>query len=314
MTTRRTMLAAMAGATLLPAGFAHAANNPKAADLAGTPLKEIARRKGMRFGTAIANRKDQFGDAAYRALVERECGIIVHETEMKWQQTEPAKGKFTFEQADEMNAWARDKGLELRGHNLFWQPEKWLPGWVVKEDFGTQPGKAVEALMRERVRTETAHFGNQVVSWDVMNEAVDPETGKMRENVLTKPLGAVEQVDLAFRLAREYAPKTELVYNDYMREDAGSARHRAGVLAMLHELKKRGTPLDAVGLQSHIGSWDESKKSKADLVEWRKFLDEISGMGYNLLITEFDVNDRRSPADITVRDREVAAQARITWT
>jgi endo-1,4-beta-xylanase len=313
MTTRRTMLAAMAamtGTTLLPGAVAHAASGASAAALTNTSLKDIASRKGIRFGTAIANRPNQFGDPAYRALVERECNIIVAETEMKWQQTEPAKGTFTWQQADEMAAWARDKNLALRGHNLFWQPEKWLPSWVVKEDFGAQPAKAVEALMRERVRTETAHFGAAVISWDVMNEAVDPADGKMRENVLTKPLGAIEQVDLAFRLAREYAPTTELVYNDYMRDDAGSAKHRAGVLTMLGELKKRGTPINAVGLQSHIGSWDESKKSRSDLVEWRKFLDELSGMGFNLLITEFDVNDRLSPADITVRDRQVAAQAR----
>ena len=33
-------------------------------------------------------------------------------------------------------------------------------------------------------------------------------------------------------------------------------------------------------------------------------------MGYDLLITEFDVNDRRLPADIAVRDAGVAAAAR----
>ena len=83
-----------------------------------------------------------------------------------------------------------------------------------------------------------------------------------------------------------------------------------GVLAMLAELKKRGTPINALGLQSHIGSWDETDKGRADLVEWRKFLDEVSGMGYDLLITELDVNDRRLPADIAKRDAGVAAATR----
>jgi endo-1,4-beta-xylanase len=96
-----------------------------------------------------------------------------------------------------------------------------------------------------------------------------------------------------------------------MRGDGGSAKHRAGVLQLLGELKKRGTPIDALGLQSHIGSWDESSdRGKQDLLEWRKFLDEVSGMGYGLLITELDVNDRRLPADIATRDAGVAAATR----
>ena len=155
------------------------------------------------------------------------------------------------------------------------------------------------------------HFGAGIYSYDVVNEAVDPNTGGMRRNVFTERLGAIEQVDLAFRLAREHAPHAQLVYNDYMRWDPGSAKHRAGVLKLLHALKARGTPVQALGLQSHIGSWDDAAAAKAPpMLEWRKFLDEVTGMGLDLLITEFDVNDRRLPGDIATRDAGVAALAR----
>jgi endo-1,4-beta-xylanase len=79
----------------------------------------------MRFGTAISAGRDQFGDPAYRALVERECNLIVLENEMKWQALEPAPGKPNFVPADEVIAWAKDKGIAVRGHNLFWQAGKW---------------------------------------------------------------------------------------------------------------------------------------------------------------------------------------------
>jgi endo-1,4-beta-xylanase len=312
MTTRRTILHALAGAALLPAGFASLAAT--AAGSKDEALKDIAKRKGLRFGTAVGSGRNQFGDPAYRALVERECNIIVAENEMKWQGLEPARDALRFGPADAMLAWARDKGMEMRGHNLFWQAEKWLPAWVAKEDFGSQPARGAERLMRKHVQTVCAHYGTGVKSWDVVNEAVDPLDGKLRENALTRPFGAagaIEQIDLAFRLAHEYAPHAQLVYNDYMRGDAGSAKHRAGVLAMLAELKKRGTPINALGLQSHIGSWDESAdRGKEDLLQWRRFLDEVTAMGYDLLITEFDVNDRRLPADIAARDAGVAAAAR----
>lgn len=306
MTSRRNILGMIAGAAMLPAVSPIA----RAQAPAGEGLKDIAARKGMRFGTAISAGRNQFGDPAYRALVERECNLIVLENEMKWQALEPAAGKPNFGPADSVIAWANEKGIAVRGHNLFWQAEKWVPAWVAKQNFGPQPGKAVEQLMRTHVSTVCGHFGKGVKSWDVVNEAVDPADGKLRQNALTRPLGAIEQIDLAFRLAHEYAPQAQLVYNDYMRGDAGSARHRAGVLALLAELKKRGTPINALGLQSHIGSWDETDKGRADLVEWRKFLDEVSGMGYDLLITELDVNDRRLPADIAKRDAGVAAATR----
>jgi endo-1,4-beta-xylanase len=306
MTTRRDILQALAGAALLP-GIAPFA---RAQGPAAEGLKDIAARKGMRFGTAISAGRNQFGNAAYRALVERECNLVVLENEMKWQALEPAPGKPNFGPADDVIAWAKDKGIAVRGHNLFWQAEKWLPAWVAKQDFGPQPAKTVEQLMRTHVSTVCGHFGKAIKSWDVVNEAVDPADGKLRQNALTRPLGALEQIDLAFRLAHEYAPQAQLVYNDYMRGDAGSAKHRAGVLALLADLKKRGTPIHALGLQSHIGSWDETDKGRADLVEWRKFLDEVTGMGFGLLITELDVNDRRLPADIAKRDAGVAAATR----
>lgn len=313
MTTRRTMLHALAGAALLPAGFsALPAFAAGAGSLADEPLRDIARRKGMRFGTAISAGPNQFGDAAYRALVERECNLIAAENEMKWQAIEPLKGQLHFQAPDALLAWASEHDIAMRGHNLFWQAEKWLPHWVAREDFGANPRVGAERLMREHVRAECEHFGKAVKSWDVVNEAVDPLGGKLRQNALTRAIGSpIEQIDLAFRLAHEYAPHAQLVYNDYMRGDQGSARHRAGVLQLLGELKKRGAPVHALGLQSHIGSWDESQdRGKADLQEWRRFLDEVSGMGYALLITELDVNDRRLPADTATRDAFVAAATR----
>lgn len=308
MTTRRTMLQALAGAALLPAGVSALAATAGAKDEA---LKDIAKRKGLRFGTAVGSGRNQFGDPAFRALVERECGIIVAENETKWQALEPVRGELRFGPADAMLEWAGRSGMAMRGHTLIWQPEKWLPAWVAKENFGTKPAQGAERLMRKHIKAVCTHYGTRIGSWDVVNEAVDPADGKLRQNPLTRPIGAIEQIDLAFRMAREYAPHAQLVYNDYMRGDTGSTKHRAGVLTLLAELKKRGTPVHAVGLQSHIGSWDESAdRGKQDLLEWRRFLDEVTGMGYDLLITEFDVNDRRLPADIAQRDAGVAAAAR----
>jgi endo-1,4-beta-xylanase len=86
--------------------------------------------------------------------------------------------------------------------------------------------------------------------------------------------------------------------------------HRTGVLKLLEYFKTNGVPVDALGIQSHIGSSKEPLGPDGfeivDEAAWRKFLDEVTGMGFDLVITEFDVNDRYLPADFGTRDRMVA--------
>jgi endo-1,4-beta-xylanase len=94
---------------------------------------------------------------------------------------------------------------------------------------------------------------------------------------------------------------------------AGYAKHRAGVLKLLAEFRKRGTPVTALGLQSHIGSTEDGTEpptGDAHVREWRRFLDEVTAMDYDLLITEFDVHDAHFPADFAKRDAAVAALGR----
>ena len=302
-TTRRRSLQLLAGA----AAIAAMPIMPVAQERQQESLKSLASRKGMRFGNALGYGHRTPG---YLALMARECNAIVAENETKWQSVQPRPGDFQFAKADEMFAWAQSQSMLVRGHTLVWQPSKWLPDWVNKHDFGAAPAKEAERLLRTHIATVCDHFGRSIYSWDVVNEAVDPDTGAMRSNVFTERLGAVEQLDLCFRLAREHAPSAHLVYNDYMRWDEGSAKHRAGVLNLLQDLKKRGTPVQALGIQSHIGSWDHSRSASNELREWRKFLDEVTALDLDLLITEFDVNDRRLPGDVAQRDAGVAALAR----
>jgi endo-1,4-beta-xylanase len=281
-----------------------------------SPLDALARTKGMRFGNAIgisgsgSRSKSRFHDERYRKIMAYECGVLVCENETKWQHLRPRPDVFRFEQADEMFAWALANGMLVRGHTLMWQPSKWLPKWVNEHDFGAQPAKEAERLLVEHVSTVCRHFGDKVSSYDVVNEAIDPKDGELRANVFTERLGAYNELDLMFRLAKEYAPNAQLVYNDYMSWGDGYVKHRAGVLKLLAEFRRRGTPVGALGLQSHIGATEDGSEAESRSNyegDWRKFLDEVTAMGYELLITEFDVNDRGLPSNIDKRDADVAA-------
>jgi len=280
-------------------------------------LDALARRSGRRFGSAYAwgppgADRGSFANPAYAAILEKECSLLVPENELKWQWSRPGPDRYDFRQFDAMVAYAKRKGFALRGHTLFWAPQKWYPEWLVKHDFGSNPRAAAEAMLTDHVRTVCRRYGTAIGSHDVVNEAVDPETGALRDTVVTRAMGSGEaMLDLMFHTARREAPHAELVYNDYMSWERNSEdeTHMAGVLKTLEGFRKRGTPVDALGIQSHIRLLKDLPVAaivRESEGPWRKFIDEVVGMGYRLVITEFDVNDKQAPDDIAVRDAMVA--------
>ena len=301
------------------AGGAAVAASATVASAAPRPgsLDALARQSGRRFGSALGWSKPgadrgSFANPRYAAILERECELLVPENELKWQWSRPAPDKFDFRQFDAIAAYAARKGFGLRGHTLFWTPTKWYPKWLAQTHFRSASG--AEKLLTTHVQTVCRRYRDRIFSYDVVNEAVQPETGAIRDTNVTRALGGEAFLDLMFHIARAEAPHAELVYNDYMswERNGEDETHMRGVLKLLEGLRKRGTPVDALGVQSHIRLL--KPLSVADIVResegpWRRFLDEVVGMGYRLVITEFDVNDRKAPTDIALRDRMVADYA-----
>ena len=304
----------------LAAGAAAWAPPILAADRASDSLTGLAARSGRRFGSAVAWGKPgadrgSFANPRYAAVIERECSLLVPENELKWQWTRPGPTAFDFRQMDAIADYAGSHEFAIRGHTLFWLPQKWYPKWLVGHDFGPHPAAAAEAMLRNHVETVCRRYGTRIYSYDVVNEAVQPDTGEIRDTVVTKALVGEATLDLMFHTARAEAPGAQLVYNDYMSWERNNddETHMRGVLKLLEGFRKRGTPVDALGIQSHIRLL--KPLSVAEIVAesegpWRRFLDEVVGMGYRLEITEFDVNDRMAPANHVKRDRMVADYAK----
>jgi endo-1,4-beta-xylanase len=304
--TRREMLAATAACAV--AGPVLAADGPS--------LDAFARARGMRFGSCVAWSEPgadagSFANPNYAALLERECGILVPENEFKWQRLRPDPVKFDVTRFADMLDFAETKGMAMRGHTLLWHKAQYFPKWLNNYDFGADPRARAEALLTDHIRTLCRLYGDRIASFDVVNETIDEKTGLQRETSLSKAFGDADaMVDLAFHTARQHAPRAELVYNDYMSWEPGNETHRAGVLKLLEGFRKRGVPVDALGVQSHIGVYgDPGRTAARQEAEWRRFLDQVVAMGYKLLITEFDVNDRDLPRDPRIRDAGVAAYA-----
>jgi len=294
-------------------------DGPAPLPMPGESLHAIAQRTGHRFGSALAwgapgADRGSFANPAYAAILERECGLLVPENELKWQWTRRTQA-YDFSQMDAIVDYAQRKNMAVRGHTLFWAPPQWYPEWLTNYDFSAQPAQAAERLLVDHIRTATRRYGTKIYSYDVVNEAVQPETGQIRDTVVTRAMGGEAMLDVAFHTARAEAPHAELVYNDYMSWERGTEdeTHIAGVLRLLEGFRRRGTPVDTLGIQSHIRLLKDlpvAEIVRESTGPWRRFLDEVVAMGYNLSITEFDVNDRRAPDDHAVRDRMVADYAR----
>ncbi|HEY0281246.1 MAG TPA: endo-1,4-beta-xylanase [Rhizomicrobium sp.] len=288
-------------------------------------LNGIARTKGLRFGSCIGTgptkgelellrpevlarprRASAYEDTQMRVLTASQCGIVVPENELKFYVLRPRPGVFDFRRADMLMDFASRNHLAMRGHTLFWNRTNWTPRWVNELDFGSRPATAAEKMLREHIFKVCRHYGERIFSYDVINETVNQDTGELEDTVFTKHLGW-NVIDICFHAAREAAPHAEMVYNDFP-SWGPDGTHRAGLLKLLDYTKKKNLPVDTFGIQAHIGFGNTGggPGAERDETAWRKFLDEVTAMGFALIITEFDVNERYTQGDVAARDRIVA--------
>lgn len=327
-TTRREALAGIAALSLAGCGGGGGSGappvtstpspTPSPTPTSGPSLNTLAASKNRRFGSAIAWNAGGGGGSIqnpdYAAIVKAECGIVVPENELKWQAVRPGPDTFDFARMDDIVRWAQANGIAVRGHTLLWHRPQWFPNWLNNYDYGANPRAEAERLLTTHIRTVIERYRGVITSYDVVNEAIDHDTNGLMQTSMSRAMGSAEAVlDLAFHTARAQLPTAELVYNDYMSWEPAHAAHCADVLRLLEGFRRRNVPVDTLGIQSHIEMFSIDPATGVGPYrerEWRAFLDEAVGMGYKLLITEFDVKDKALPSDIAARDAKVADYAR----
>jgi endo-1,4-beta-xylanase len=264
-------------------------------------LRKLAAAKGLIYGTAISARSIE-SDPEFVDLVLRQTGAVVAENDMKWQFINRGKPQDEdYQGADTVAAFALRNGLVLRGHNLLWYRS--TPGWF----FDLPDKRAAEGAIVAHIRGLVGRYRGQIHSWDVVNEPIEPANGRpdgLRTAVLLDKMGP-GYIHLAHRTAREADSTARLVVNDHSLElDAPEHEaRRAALLNLLEQMRRSGTPVDAVGIQAHLVCAGGPPFSASRL---RRFLADIAGLGLSIQITELDVIDTHAPADPKIRDRLVA--------
>jgi endo-1,4-beta-xylanase len=281
------------GAMFVLAAFAAAYIARGGADakpLPGTPLRELAKRRGIEIGTAV--RADVLKrNRAYREIVAAQFSTVTPENEMKWDFIEPSRGEFNFDPGDEIVDKARDAGQKVRGHTLLWWFQ--LPDWVKELD----PAQ-VRAATREHIRRVMGHYEKEVGVWDAVNEPIT-DRGRVRRSVFEQALGPDFIAD-AFRTAHAADPDAKLYVNEIGAEGINPKSDR--LYEVVRDLKARGVPIDGVGFQAHANL----KGLPPDFVaNMRRF----KALGLDIAITEADVALKLPASDADLRRQaEIYAQ------
>jgi len=295
---RRTVLAAgaagAAGAAAALAGgtSASAAVRSGAAsttgDIAGhpdrtAPLRDLAARIGLRFGTALI--PQDIETPSYAAIASSQFSVVTPGNGMKWQIVEPEPGVYDWSEADQLVEFAAANKQLVRGHTLVWHNQ--LPDWLTT---GVANGSISTSqlwdLLHNHITTEVSRYRGRIWQWDVCNEFfldADP-SGLDPNNFWIAALGP-DVIPNAFQWAHEADPDALLFYNDYNigGEDGTNAKSDA-VYAYAQQLLGDGVPIDGIGNQGHLDTqygWSPQLLQQ-DLVRY-------AGLGLKVAITEADV-------------------------
>ena len=243
-------------------------------------LREAAGRIGLLVGAAVD--PAHLSEADYAGTLAREFNMVEPENAMKWRNTERARGQFDFGPGDQVVAFAEAHEMKVRGHNLLWAVRN--PAWLTQGHF--TPSELRE-IMHQHIARVAGHYAGKVFAWDVVNEAFDGRGDLGHSIWYDRPgIGLSSQgtayIEQAFRWAREADSKALLFYNDYDAE--GLNAKSDAIYAMVKDFKRRGVPIDGVGLQMHLSLQDAPRLASLDAN-----INRLAALGLQVHITEMDV-------------------------
>jgi endo-1,4-beta-xylanase len=253
------------------------------------PLRDLADRAGVRFGSAVMVR-DMRADPLYSPLLAREFNSVTPFVEMKWGTIQPERDRYDFGPADELVAFAEAHRMRVRGHALVYgqvvDPPN--PPYLAQ----TTDAAALRALMASHIETVMKRYAGRVDAWDVVNEplawkgSADEGEG-LADHVFSRTLGP-GYLGEALRLARAADPSAQLFVNEFGTLEPGPRQERC--FRLVRRLRQEGAPLDAVGFQGHVVPLLGGKGPTREQIE--ATLRRFAALGVAVEITELNVFTR----------------------
>ena len=259
-----------------------------------------AYEKYFRIGAAINGRMP--ADPAYNGLICRHFNSITADNQMKPMfvmdhEGTLAKGDLLhaavkFDWVDSLLAYAKEKGIAVRYHTLAWHNQ--TPRWFFAKDWsdaeGAEPASKETMLARlenyildvmDHVNTA---FPGLVYTWDVVNEAIEPDQGAPGLYRTRSPWYMTcgeDFLPVAFRAARKgQAAGQTLCYNDY---NAFDPVKRDAIIDLLKKLQAENL-VDTMGMQGHYVMND------MDISLCETAARAYAALGLKVQVTELDIH------------------------
>jgi endo-1,4-beta-xylanase len=186
--------------------------------------------------------------------------------DLKWSSVEATKGAFTYTNGDAEVGEAECNNMLVRGQNLVWATAEQTPTYATGDGTNSTANQAVvTANIQEHIQNEVQHFGSKVYAWDVVNEPLDPTQSDCLEHGPFYQVLGPGYIDIAFKAAKEYAPAgTKLFINEYSTTDPARL---ACLVRVVHELRDRGVPINAIGHEMHSAINYPTTESMVEAIE-----------------------------------------------
>ncbi|KRE70929.1 endo-1,4-beta-xylanase [Paenibacillus sp. Soil750] len=276
-----------------------------------TPIKD-AYRNDFLIGNAVSAADL---DGVRLQLLKLHNNVVTAENAMKPDQTYNANKEFDFATEDALVTKIQAAGLKLHGHVLVWHQQ--TPTWLTTTTDSLPLGR-VEALanLKTHIQTVMEHYGNKVISWDVVNEAMNDNPsnpsnwhGALRQSPWKAAIGDdyVEQAFLAAKEVLDAHPTWDikLYYNDYNEDNQNKAQ---AIYSMVKEINDRYALthpgkllIDGVGMQAHY-----NLNTKPDNVKLS--LEKFISLGVQVSISELDIT---AGSNSRLTEKEANAQGSL---
>eukprot|EP00475_Leptophrys_vorax_P030740 TRINITY_DN4625_c0_g1_i1.p1 TRINITY_DN4625_c0_g1~~TRINITY_DN4625_c0_g1_i1.p1 ORF type:complete len:377 (-),score=107.05 TRINITY_DN4625_c0_g1_i1:70-1200(-) len=229
----------------------------------------------VRIGCAVGD--GYWNDGNCMKLFSQDCNVFVNENAFKWGSMEGNRGQVNWSMVDKLVDFAEQHGAVVKLHNLFWHQQQ--PGWL-----NSLNAQELEQAMKDRINYTAQHFKGRehlIYGIDVVNEAVDDNSGRLRDSLYTQKLGN-DWVVNAYKWAREaFGTSIQLIYNDYNMEYGGTKQ--VAVYSLVKTLKQQGL-IDEVGFQMHTVD-----DGHVNITNLGKFFKSYADMGVKVNISELDI-------------------------
>ena len=282
-------------------------------------LKDIYAGK-FDFGSAAPQMV--FSNQKWTNLIREQFNILTPENEMKpdavldvtaSKQLAEKSGDETsvavhFDAAKALLDFAKDNGIKVHGHVLIWHSQ--TPEAFFHEGYDARKPLVTREIMLGRMENYikgvfeflNENYPGVVVSWDVLNEAIDDGTNWLRNSKWKQIIGE-DYPNYAYKFARMYAPEdTKLYYNDYNTAITGKLK---GIVRLLKSLIPEGN-IDGYGFQMHHDVGFPSVQQIRTAVE------TIAALNIRLRVSELDVTvSKNTEASFTKQAKYYAEVMKI---